>query len=226
MFSNLLTQLLMLLSVFGLYSHQLPPQHTPQPEIARPVTRNAVAATSTPVHTPVPVVIGKKAEKKEVRPEPKVPVASAPAATKPEPLPQTNFAVDTESRILSLMNAERADEGLMALSYDAHLASLARAHSADMLSRGYFDHDDPDGCPSSCRADGAGYVWSAIGENIYMTDGYALSSDKEAAMAVQGWMKSSGHRANILGAKFTHAGVGVATEGGTVYITAVYAKPR
>ena len=66
----------------------------------------------------------------------------------------------------------------------------------------------------------------AIGENIYMTEGYKLSSTAEAEMIVNGWMNSSGHRANILGTKFTHTGVGISVKGDSVYVTAMYSKPR
>jgi uncharacterized protein YkwD len=228
MFSSLLTPLLMLLSVFGLYSPPRPLQHTPPSEIVRPAPINvADAATTTPVYMPAPVVVEKKiVAKEEMRPEPTVPAASTPVAPKPAAVPTADFATDTEARILTLMNAERDTEGLAALTNDARLTKLAKSHSADMLVRDYFDHDDPEGCSSSCRANAASYEWSAIGENIYMTDGYGLSSEKEAAMVVEGWMRSNGHRANILGTKFTHAGVGVAVEGKKVVITAVYAKPR
>ncbi len=124
------------------------------------------------------------------------------------------------------MNTERTDAGLSTLSYDSVLGKIARAHSADMQTREYFNHADPEGCSSSCRADAAGYTWRAIGENIYFSSGYKLTADASAAMTVDGWMHSSGHRANILGEKFTHVGVGVAVSDEDVYITAVFAKPR
>lgn len=225
MFSILLTPLLMLLSVFGLYS--LPPQHPPSrpSAIVYPATTSVVKTetTTTPVQKPVVVAV---ATKEEVRPASSVPAVSPPSQPALVEISPTDFRTDTEARIFVLMNEERSDEGLSTLSADTRLATLARAHSADMLARGYFDHDNPDGCSSSCRANEAGYAWSAIGENIYMTDGYELVAETEATMVVDGWMRSPGHRANILGTKYTHGGVGIATEGEKVYITAVYAKPR
>jgi len=124
------------------------------------------------------------------------------------------------------MNAQRVQNGLSALAWDQRLADMARAHSTDMLTNDYFSHTDPNGCGSSCRANNAGYGWTAIGENIYFTEGYNLTSTAEAEMIVNGWMNSPGHRANILGAQFTNDGVGVAVQGDKIYITAMYSKPR
>ena len=121
---------------------------------------------------------------------------------------------------------ERANEGLPPLENDEKLSTLARGHSADMIARDYFSHTDTDGCGSSCRANAAGYAWRAIGENNYMSSGYGASPEQQARMVVDGWMKSPGHRANILGSQYTHAGVGVFAQGEDVYVTAMYAKPR
>lgn len=253
MFSILLTPLLMLLSVFGLsllqHPHwfqsqravtlgapratstisgffseavveQAPPSHTSSStdEAHDPASRpgrSGLATGAQPSLTPNPAL------------EPKPNVTPKPT-TDPEPAIQahTDFASQTEARIRELTNAERVKEGLGALKEDAYLAMIARAHSADMIARDFFDHNNPDGCSSSCRANNADYTWSAIGENIYMTEGYDLSADDEAEMVVDGWMHSAGHRANILGAKYTNSGVGVVVEGEAVYITALYSRPR
>lgn len=225
----------MLLTVFGLYSPQ--PQHSsPFPSATvRPATTTAVKKTPQTAAAETPPVSAAPAPKKERvaaqptttrAPEPKSEV-TPDATSSPTAVAQakTDFASQAESKILELMNTERAKEGLGVLRADAHLATIARAHSADMLTRNFFDHDNPDGCSSSCRANAAGYAWSAIGENIYMTEGYDLSANDEAAMVVDGWMHSAGHRANILGAKYTNGGVGVVVKGEAVYITALYSKP-
>lgn len=151
---------------------------------------------------------------------------------KPKPVsePHTsisaNFIADAEAKVFARMNAERAHEGLPPFTTDATLASLARAHSRDMITQKYFSHVDPGGCGSSCRANAVNYVWQAIGENIYMSSGYELSAQAEADMVVDGWMNSPGHRANILGTQYTHAGVGIVQKDESVYVTAMYSKPR
>lgn len=239
MFSILLTPLLMLLSVFGLYSPHA--QHSsPFPSATvRPVTTIAKkTSTTTPAQKPTVVsattqskkdIVVEKPAEKQPEPKPKAqsePVQVTPPAPKPQPAVQGDYASETEAHILVLMNAERAKAGLGMLQQDTQLATIARLHSADMLNRDFFDHTNPDDCSSSCRANNADYDWSSIGENIYMTDGYDLSTTEEAEMVVDGWMHSAGHRANILGAKYTNAGVGVFVQGEKVYVTAMYSKPR
>lgn len=108
---------------------------------------------------------------------------------------------DLEARMLELVNAERARQGLRPLRADPELAEVARAHSRDMFARGYFSHVTPDGrdLGDRMRAAKAGYL--AAGENL------ALAST--LAGAHQGLMNSPGHRANILRPQFGRLGVGV-----------------
>lgn len=147
-----------------------------------------------------------------------------PLLTPPSPNLDYESAIAVE--ILALTNAERVTAGLVPLLSDTLLASVAHSHSFDMLTNDYFSHEDRTGCSSSCRATNAGYSWSTVGENIYMMSGYNLDAKKTAQMIVDGWMNSSGHRANILRPAFTHAGIGVFVRGKDVYSTALYAKPR
>lgn len=117
------------------------------------------------------------------------------------------YAADAvaEGRMLALVNAERAERGLRPLVADAALVTLARAHSADMLSRGYFAHVDPEGRQPSGRADAAGFAYRVYGENL------ALAPD--VPLAHQGLMDSPGHRANILAAEFGRIGIGIQDAG-------------
>jgi len=167
-------------------------------------------------------------------PKPSAQENPAPAAQQTPPeSPQKTPAQETaelvariEAEVLLRSNAERAQAGLEPLSADASLRAIAWAHSADMLANDYFSHDNQAGCNSSCRATNAGYRWSTIGENIYMSDGYRIRAEETAEMIVDGWMNSPGHRANILHTGFTRSGVGIVVAGETLYATALYAKPR
>lgn len=117
------------------------------------------------------------------------------------------FAPDAagESRMLALVNAERTKRGLKALVADGSLRALARAHSADMLSRGYFAHATPEGASPSARADAAGIRYLVFGENL------ALAPD--VPLAHQGLMDSPGHRANILSPEYGRIGIGIEDAG-------------
>lgn len=154
--------------------------------------------------------------------------APLPTPTKTEVAsPRTqDLAALLEETIWTFTNNERMRRGLEALTKDTLLAETARSHSADMLERDFFEHENPDGCSSSCRATNAGYEWRMIGENIYMLEGFEFSPDETAAMIVSGWMESPGHRANILREGYTDTGVGVVVHGSAIYATVLYATPR
>ena len=132
-----------------------------------------------------------------------------------------------EALIIVLVNAERQQFGLPALSEDALLASLAKEHSISMVENNFFSHTrypgersfDYDMLPGEIR-----------GENIAMIPtrqyipGPYLSLQEVCEWAVSAWMNSSGHRANILESRYTRTGAGVAfSEGGEyLYITQMF----
>ena len=160
-----------------------------------------VAPAPTPTPTPTPVV-------------------------PPTTTPDTDYASQVESLVLQYTNAQRAQNGLATLANDTRLASIARAHSVDMLQHNYFNHNDLTGCSPACRLNNAGYAWQSYGENIHWMYGYTLTPEQAAQKVVNDWMNSPGHRANILNGSFTTAGVGVAVAGTTIYSTTDYTLPR
>ncbi|MFD7660070.1 CAP domain-containing protein [Actinosynnema sp. NPDC059797] len=125
---------------------------------------------------------------------------------RPEPAAPTRSDVETaETRVFELTNAERAAQGCPALAADDRLAEAARAHSADMAARNYFDHVSQDGRSFVDRVKAAGYP-SPGAENI-------AAGQRTAEAVVKGWMDSPGHRANILNCKLKALGVGMARGG-------------
>ena len=122
--------------------------------------------------------------------------------------------------VVEQTNAERARRGLPPLALDARLAAAAQAHSADMVRRGFFAHESPDGRQVWDRAVAEGYAYRKVAENI-------AAGQRTADEVVRGWMESQGHRANILDRDLTQIGVGRA-EGGSygVYWTQVFGTPR
>lgn len=112
-----------------------------------------------------------------------------------------------ERQVVELVNVQRARNGLQLLSLDAGLCRFARVKSQDMHDNRYFDHTSPTyGSPFDMMRQ-FGITYASAGENIAM--GY---STPEAV--VNAWMNSSGHRANILSAKYTTLGVGFVSDGG------------
>jgi uncharacterized protein YkwD len=107
-----------------------------------------------------------------------------------------------QARILELTNQARAANGLAPLSANAALNASAEAYSLSMATLDFFDHVGPDGSTFVSRNEAAGYIGStSMGENI--AAGYQSADD-----VFQGWMSSSGHRANILNAKAREIGLG------------------
>ena len=123
--------------------------------------------------------------------------------------------------VIRLTNRKRRKFGLDPLSGDALLNQAAQAHVDDMDSVGrYLGHVSSDGSSLSDRIDAAGYKWRSIREN-------AASGQVSARQVVKGWMKSPGHRANILSEDISEIGVGFAVDDqtGTTYWIQKFANP-
>lgn len=126
---------------------------------------------------------------------------------------------EMEQEAWRLTNAFRSRLGLSALAWDDQMAAVARAHSADMGKRAYFDHTNPDGQSPFDRMRSAGVSFGAAAENIYMTSGAG-----SAAGAIDAWDKSPGHHANMAGLGFKRIGIGISKEGGRgTHFTQVFA---
>jgi len=108
---------------------------------------------------------------------------------------------DLEEQMLDLVNAERRAAGLRELKADPMTLELARAHSRDMLARGYFSHYSPEGLGLGDRLRTAQIGYLTAGENL------ALAPTLYGAH--KGLMLSPGHRANILRPQFGRMGVGI-----------------
>lgn len=116
-----------------------------------------------------------------------------------------------EGRMISLINEDRAKEGLNPLRADSALRAGAMKHSQDMAANNFFSHTSPTYGSFSQRAKASGASVSA--ENL------SLNGSVERAHA--GLMGSSGHRANIMNANYTRVGIGVvySSQKGGYYIT-------
>ncbi len=163
-----------------------------------------------------------------------------PGAFKKQPQPKINIS-GLEKQIHTLINNERQKHGLSQLEWDYALAGIARKHSRDMAKRNYFDHNSPEGRDFSHRYQQENYQCAvrvnrtihAGAENIALNNLYDSvttvngeafhdwnSPEKIAETTVQGWMKSPGHRKNILTPHGKHEGIGVViAPDDKVYIT-------
>ena len=106
-----------------------------------------------------------------------------------------------EFYMLSLINNERKAQGLPTLTMNSSLSSAARAHSQDMINRGFFNHVNPDGLTPSDRARNVGYNFIALGENI--------CGNPSIDAGHSSLMGSPAHRANILNPSYKEVGIGI-----------------
>lgn len=148
--------------------------------------------------------------------------AEAPRA-KPGTDPQSSALARLEEEVTRRINEVRTGKGLEPLRCIPALARVARRHSADMAQHDFFGHGSSDGRSlfDRLKEGELGYSWA--GENIYNAMG--LAEDELATASVEGWMKSPGHRENILRPQFTEAGVGAWRVGKDYYLTQDFRKP-
>lgn len=125
------------------------------------------------------------------------------ALTETRTRPRTS-ALDATS-IVAAMNRERVAHGLRPLRLDAKLSLAAGDRARDMLAKHYFAHESPDGIDPFDWVDRRGYRYRAIGENLAV--GY-----RSAQAVVGGWMRSEGHRHNILLPDFDEVGIAIADD--------------
>jgi uncharacterized protein YkwD len=127
-----------------------------------------------------------------------------------------NLVSGTELEVFQQINEYRSSRSLKPLAIDERLVVQARVHSRDMAQgRTPFGHA---GLQRRVRASGVAY--SSAAENVAYNQGYA----EPAAQAVAGWIKSAGHRRNIVG-DFNLTGIGAVTnKTGTCYFTQLFIK--
>lgn len=131
--------------------------------------------------------------------------------------------VQLERAIVDRVNRIRVAHRLPLLQPDAELAAIARAHSCHMAREGFFAHAPPsDEGSVADRLREVGREFRAVAENLARNAGVP----DPAAAAVEEWMQSEGHRANLLGPSFTQTGVGVCAGDPGHYITQILIAPR
>jgi uncharacterized protein YkwD len=111
-----------------------------------------------------------------------------------------------ESDVLAQLNAIRVQHRLVPLTTSAALTASADQHTIEMAADGYFAHNSQDGTPFWKRIQqwypqGTFHYW-AVGENLVWE-----SPDLDAPGAMELWMGSPEHRANILDPKWREIGV-------------------
>lgn len=125
------------------------------------------------------------------------------------------------AEVIKLTNAERGLRGRARLRPNPRLMRAAQLHAEQMARAGQMAHVLPDAVypRAEDRLAGAGYSWQTCGENVAL-------GQRSAAEVVDSWMRSRGHRTNILSPDFIELGVGYAIDrAGRPYYVQVFGTP-
>ena len=132
------------------------------------------------------------------------PAEEAPPQEEPDAPEESGGVQEAAEAVASLVNAARRDAGLSELELDADLCAAAQARAQEIAQS--FSHTRPDGSSCFTILEEFGISYRAAGENIAM-------GQRTPEEVMDGWMNSSGHRANILNGTFTSIGVGYYVDG-------------
>lgn len=113
----------------------------------------------------------------------------------------------TAENVIRLMNEYRAAEALPPLGGEKRLMLAAEDRMRHMEDEGYWAHNAPDGMRPFVWVKARNYDYRLVGENL-------ASGFETAALLVQSWMESPGHRANIMSADYQDCGIAI-IEGST-----------
>ena len=108
--------------------------------------------------------------------------------------------------VLELVNKERANNDLPALTLNILLEHSATKHARDMIKRDFFDHVNPDGFSPTQRIKAEGYPQQTCSCSIYYGENIA-KGQHTAESVMHDWMNSPGHRAHILSKHYKEIGI-------------------
>ncbi len=136
-------------------------------------------------------------------------------------LPVQSTAVgQMETQTHQRINIIRQQQGLTPLRQNPRLAQVARNYSRRMAEQNFFSHTSPQGDTMVQRVKSAGIFYLVIGENLFTS----TNIPQPVPAAVNGWMNSPGHRANILRPEYRETGIGVWRRGNTYYFTQLFMR--
>lgn len=106
-----------------------------------------------------------------------------------------------EKEVFDLINKQRTNSGLSALKVDEEVQRVAKIKAEDMVANNYFSHTSP--------IYGSPFDMLKSFKISYKTAGENIAANSSNTGAVNSWMNSSGHKANILNSNFNYTGIGI-----------------
>lgn len=130
-----------------------------------------------------------------------------------------------EAEIIELTNRERLAHSLPPLKPIQKLVDCSRMHSEEMITKNFFGHKSLTAGRERPldRVRAVGLQATAVGENLYECEGHKAT--EVPSKTVQAWMRSEGHRKNILRPDYQYVGVGVIAVEKRVMVTQVFSGP-
>ena len=154
-----------------------------------------------------------------------MPLADTPAQTAPaQHAPAHHLAKARFDRVelgvFRSVNRVRRAYGLPRLRPSLRISFIAALHATDMARYRFMSHSSSNGTPFNTRIR---MVENArvVGETLAALEGRATGR-----RVVRSWMRSPSHRAQVLNPRYRRIGVGRATAGGLVFVTADFASAR
>ena len=114
---------------------------------------------------------------------------------------ETSNMNSDEKEVFDLINKQRTNNGLQALKIDNEVQKVARIKAQDMVDNNYFAHESP--------TYGTPFQMLKSFKISYKTAGENIAANSSNSGAVNAWMNSSGHKANILNSSYNYTGIGV-----------------
>lgn len=189
-----------------------------------PVNLITATATLPPTSTPVtPTVAGGQATSAATQAAAASTRAPAGTTTTASCTPEENAQFVTQ--LQTLINDERAQAGLPALTLNAQLTAAAEAHATEMLCNNYLSHIGLNASTPEDRVEAAGFDASLVVENLFALHP-AYGGNPQAA--VQWWLSDPTAQADLLNRETTNFGIAyVSSESSLLggYFVVVSAKP-
>ena len=102
---------------------------------------------------------------------------------------------------MNLINSNRKNNGLTELKIDNTIQNVARLKAQDLERNDYFSHLSPTYGNIDSMLTSFGVTYSVAQENI--------AGNQNLSGAVEAWMNSESHKANILNNDFNYTGVAI-----------------
>ena len=124
----------------------------------------------------------------------------------------TSSLTNDEMEVFNLINQKRTSAGLAKLKIDDETQNVARIKAKEMVDSNYFSHTSP--------TYGSPFDMLKSFKVSYKTAGENIAGNSSNSKAVEAWMNSEGHKANILNSSFNYTGIGVVngSKYGKIYV--------